>query len=274
MINYKKLETDGYLVVPNFLNSNDIDEILSQFKHYKSEFDISGPVNKNNNVILSDITESLKYKAQSLLENICKETDIIVTGISRKIENLDSSIIKFGWHQDHEMYYTHQDAYNCVHFWIPIVKPDITQTGIDVIPHSKFEEQSPDIFKKYIKAKGAKRFLLRPPNIEMHDDEGGDLVMLDFDLNIVKETPIVGPGDLILLRGDTIHRSQLRSDNSPWRMSIAFWAFNLDAVLSKERFYSGCEMKRSMIANNPTAYNGLEKLYKTATELTIRNFLK
>ena len=172
------------------------------------------------------------------------------------------------------MYYTHQDAYNCVHFWIPIVKPDITQTGIDVIPHSKFEEQSPDIFKKYIKAKGAKRFLLRPPNIEMHDDEGGDLVMLDFDLNKVKETPIVGPGDLILLRGDTIHRSQLRSDNSPWRLSIAFWAFNLDAVISKERFYSGCEMKRSMIANNPTAYNELEELYKTATELTIRDFLK
>lgn len=274
MIDYKKLETDGYLVIPNFLNSSEVDGILAQFKTYRAAFDTSGPVNKNYNVIYSDITESLKNKAQSLLESICNETNITVSGFGKKAEHLDSSITNFGWHQDHEVYYTYQDAYNCVHFWIPIVKPDTSRTGIDVIPHSKFEEKSPDIYKKYIKSKGAKRFLLRPPNIEMHDDEGGDIVMLDFDFDEVKDTPNVGPGDLVLLRGDTIHRSQLRSNSSPWRLSIAFWAFNLDAVVSKEQFYSGCDMKKSMIANNPTVFNKIAEKYKTATSLTMRHFLK
>ena len=47
-----------------------------------------------------------------------------------------------------------------------------------------------------------------------------------------------------------------------------------DAVVSKEQFYSGCDMKKSMIANNPTVFNKIAEKYKTATSLTMRHFLK
>jgi len=274
MINYKKLETDGYLVIPNFLNSSEVEEILNQFRFYKEEFDTSGPDNKNYNVIYSDLTESLTNKAKSLIENISNNTDIKLSGFGEKLENIDSSITKFGWHQDHEVYYTYQDAYNCVHFWIPIVKPDINQTGIDIVPHSKFEKICPAIFQKYIKSKGAKRFLLRPPRIEMYDDEGGELIFLDFDFDDIKDTPTVGPGDLILLRGDAIHRSQIRNDNAPWRLSVAFWAFNLEANITKERFYSGCEMKKTMIKNNPKAFKNIANEFESNDTLLMRDFLK
>lgn len=273
MIDYKKLETDGYLVIPNFLNSNEVNEILNQFEIYKEQFNSTGPDNKNYNVIYSDLTESLTHKAQTLVDNINKETNIKLSGFGKKLENLDSSITKFGWHQDHEVYYTYQDAYNCVHFWIPIVKPDITQTGIDVIPHTRIEKALPELYQKNIKAKGAKRFLLRPPRIEMHDDETGELIYLDFDFDTIKETPNVGSGDLILLRGDTIHRSQIRTETTPWRLSVAFWAFNLEAELTKERFYRGCEMKRFMIKNNPKAFEGIAKAFDSSDTLIMRDFL-
>jgi hypothetical protein len=102
----------------------------------------------------------------------------------------------------------------------------------------------------------------------LYDDEIGDEIILDFDINEYSVTPPVMPGDLLLLKGDVIHRTQELSVD---RVAFSILAFDGDEVLTKEKFYSGCSHKKMMIKNNIDGYTGIVNAFNQYNSITIRS---
>jgi hypothetical protein len=269
-MNLKELETTGYTIIPNFLSNN---SVLTFCQKYTEGFNSNLLRNKNYKVISETPTESLLESINNILKQVSLETSIKVSVISNTISFFDSKLVHFNWHQEHESYYVYQNLYNSLNFWIPLIKEDKNQCGLDVIPHNTLEKISPDLFNNHIVGKGAKLFKTGKHNITMIDEERGGETLLDIDFESIKHTPQVGPGDLLLMRGDIIHRSQRRPDTAPKRLGMSIKAFDGYATIHKDVFFGGCSTKQQMIQNNLSNYRYLLDCYNKHNTITIDQFL-
>jgi hypothetical protein len=266
-VNTKDLETRGFLKIPNFLSVEEIDIIE------KTHYSIinSGSENKNYKVLRGPIPKSVEYKSFELLAKINQETDIRTNRLVSGADYLDNDFISFyKWHQDHESYYKWQNSYDHLNFWIPVVKPDPYYSGLEVIPLDNFRSIAPDFVDDYIIAQGAKICIKNFNPSRLKDDETGEIHDLTFDLDTIKETIIIKPGDLLLLRGDILHRSQ---PSATHRISLSYRAVNDNGIISKQKFFSGCLTKKIMINNNIKAFNKIISLFETHDTILIKDVL-
>src|SRR5262249_14288199 len=135
--------------------------------------------------------------------------------------------VSFRWHQDHDSYFVFQDHYNYLNCYIPIVKPVREKSNVSIIPMNALRERSPHVFAR-IRGRGASRFLpLRRFTIVTNDNTGGLHGVLPYDVNELAATPHLAAGDLLLLRGDMIHRTQ---DTDTDRVAASVRLTNLEGV--------------------------------------------
>ena len=270
-INFKELETKGFLIIPNFLNSDEVAELLDVYNSVITKYNTVGAKNKNYSVLRGTNPESVKIKSLNLLKLINSETNLKTNMLTTNgADYLDSKLIKFGWHQDHESYYKWQNAYNDLNFWIPIIKPKSTESGLHLVPFDKIKDIAPEITEQHIVGKGAKKFTTIINKTVMQDDETGDVLELDFNLELIKETTNICPGDLLLIRGDTIHCSQ---SSLTHRASISFRAVNGNGIITKDKFLSGCIKKHTMIKNNPGGFSKILSCFEKSNTILIKDIL-
>ena len=101
IFDFKNLETNGFVVVKNFLNAENI-------KQLKSNFDLSSAQekhNKNYNTIPSLAPHNIDHLICKVLDKIKKETDISVNWITPNGLWFNTAELEFNWHQDHEPYW-------------------------------------------------------------------------------------------------------------------------------------------------------------------------
>jgi Phytanoyl-CoA dioxygenase (PhyH) len=229
----KDLETKGYVVIPNFLDSTIIEELISDYTLQKKVFLLNYDKNKKHNII------SCRHKLDHLLKNIISriiaETNLNLGDSSTGGAYFDNQISQFEWHQDHEPYFKYRDSYNAVNFWIPFIKEHPDKSGLSVIPHDEFYKQSPDVFKSRIEGKGAKVFLVKNSSTIMRDDSSQTSDILPFDINDLSVTPDLGAGDLLILRQDLIHRTQ---DTINERVAISVRCYAKDAQVVNTNDFS------------------------------------
>lgn len=269
-MNLKDLETTGYTVIPNFLPKN---SILTFCRMYVEESTSAVLRNKNYNVVSGTLTESLLELINAILKQVSLETSIKVSAVPNSIAFFDSKQVHFNWHQEHESYYIYQNLYHSLNFWIPLIKENSNECGLELIPHNALEAIDPEVFNDRIVGKGAKRFKSKDNNTLMIDDELGIETELNVNFDLVKHIPEVSPGDLLLMRGDIIHRSQRRYDTAPRRLGMSINTFDGNTTINKDMFFSGCSTKQEMIQNNSSEYKYLIDCYNRHNTLTVEQLI-
>jgi hypothetical protein len=260
------IERRGFVIIPNFLNFQEIAEIEKTYQTLLLELEKQSDTNKNYNIFPGKIPNSVVVKADGILTEIRKYTGLLTNLVRPSASFIDNKLIKFGWHQDHEPYYLSQNAYHNLNFWIPIFKPTPDGNGMDVIPLDALAQKAPDLYQNHVLGKGATDWIRDDKNIRIKDNESGKIIPLDFDFNDLKSSPILNPGDLFLLRGDVPHRSQQPTAH---RLAISIQPIYTEQIITREKFYSGCENKREMINKAPGNFGRLVRAFDANSSLTL-----
>ena len=157
----------------------------------------------------------------------------------------------FGWHQDRESYYTCQNHHDYLNFYIPIIKPDNNRSNLSLIPFDRLRARSPDFCKRVL-GKGASKFdICGQKTILVDESQGEANCVLDYPLDELAETPPLGAGDLLLLRGDVIDRTQ---DADTLRVALSVRFANSRQEVSKSNLVRGGTKKFEMMVHQHIQY--------------------
>lgn len=246
------LRTAGYTVIPGFLTSAELGML-------RKEFVVIKPAqNKNYALKHSDIAKTLLgEKVMALSKEVEKLTQLKIDILMQTVLYTDTGHLNFGWHQDHESQYVFQQSLNHLNFYIPIIKPDPTKSGLSVVPMDLLEQHIGSTVNNFI-GSAAKKFFVHNGVTFVQDDETGERYDMPVDINSIAVTPELSPGDLFLIRGDVIHKTQ---DCDTRRVSISMRAIE-DSTINKTKLFSGCNEKMQYIKNNHRYYDTIKQIFE------------
>ena len=166
--------------------------------------------------------------------------------------------ISFPWHQDYESFFSSQNHYDYLNFYIPIVKPLREKSNLTVVPFDALERESPRTFQRVVRG-GATRFVdVGDQRIAVAEDAGTAHV-LPVDIERLAETPLLSGGDLLLMRGDVIHRTQ---DTDTERVSLSLRVASTKTVIRRSRLADGPLAKARTMTNNPPMYEPIFRAFE------------
>lgn len=263
-----KLETDGYLVLKNFLTFEEVSLL-------KNDYQLQPLVNNNNyplKISSSEATNEIKKKVKNILDDISNSTSLKVDKILNNSIYTDTSLKKYPWHQDHESFYIFQQHKNYLNFFITFIKPNKSESGLNIIPFDKLKEKSQFYFDK-ICGSGATTFIIKENITQVSNNETGEKYTLPFRLDEIKISPELEETDLLIIRGDVIHQTQ---QGLSTRVAISIRCTNSSSLISKEKLYQGCRIKSKYLENNPAPYEKLNNIFEkySKNEITALEFLE
>src|SRR5205814_6232367 len=126
-------------------------------------------------------------------------------------------------------------------FYIPIIKPVRGKSNLAVVPFDVLGARSPEIAQAS-RGRGATRFAVKSGRMTVvHDNaRGGRHGTLPFLLDDIAVTPELDAGDLLLLRGDVIHRTQ---DTDTRRVAASLRMMNARTRISRDEMVRGGMVK-------------------------------
>jgi hypothetical protein len=249
------LDTKGFLVVPGFFGPVEVAELLEDFRTgpppsaYPHGFKLMG------RRALKRVWPTI----QGLAERVRNATSIDVDLLTRMtfshyIVTERTERTSF-WHQDFDVdYRLTRDHKNYLNFYVPIVKPDPRRSNVSVIPFDTLRERSESAFERLdgggglrLVPDGRGRTQVFGNNGEIIDgrDANEPLFMLEFDIDELAVTPSLAAGDLLLMRGDLIHRTQ---DTTTARTSASI------RVTSSKKRIARSRMPETWEAKDPLAW--------------------
>jgi hypothetical protein len=164
----------------------------------------------------------------------------------------------YPWHQDHVSFFIFQQHLDYLNFYIPIIKADLERSNLSVIPFDALTAAAPDEISRLIGA-GACRFLpMTEGTTRVMDDEAGRTFTLPLNLDTLAVTPTLAPGDLLLLRGDVIHKTQ---EGATDRVAVSFRRVGTQRILKKARLHQGGPTKLAMIAASRALYGPIQQCF-------------
>jgi ectoine hydroxylase-related dioxygenase (phytanoyl-CoA dioxygenase family) len=237
MVDLSLLETQGFLVVPDFLNSKEVavlkwghDQLRlenntdTESKHSYEDFE------KMFGVPFA--VAALVYpKIKQMSDQITASTDIKLNFVNEQcngfyadlkfINGNDGNDNTLVWHQDQGAWTLHQQSYNYINFYIMVNKENPNTTNLSVIPQNVLTDRIPAQINKIVR-QGAQRFFPKDKETLVKNDNTDEEYTLPFNIEDIAKSPNLLPGDVLLVRGDTIHRSQ---DNLSPRVAASFRVF-------------------------------------------------
>jgi len=241
------LSYDGYTVVPNFLNAEELELFRTDYTSNATTFGHYGI-----KMVTRSVMDSVASNFTSMLSEIRQSTSIKADSIIYPQLYINNQKTSFDWHQEHESWYLEQESINHLNFYIPLHKESPHKSGISVIPMWVFKNQHDLLYNK-----GARRFV-PGERTKVIDDDAGEEFYLDFDINKYSVTPNIMPGDLLLMRGDLIHKTQ---DTETERYSVSIRCTYGGKIISKSRLFSGCDTKMRYLENNSKLYNRVKNTF-------------
>lgn len=248
-VNYSDLDTRGFVVVPNVLSEQDVERITLDYKRAKQSFDERGNANQNYNMLAGG-PHKASSKIAAVVDEINRATDIDIDIIAGLCSYFDTSILQFGWHQDHEPFFMWQLAREYVNFWIPLIKPKKEEANVRVVPFDKLPE---DFLTNHVFGRGAQRFeSTADRTVITSDDEGKQTTLEGVSFDHLFEIPEIGVGDALIMRGDLIHDTQRTKS---FRVAVSIKALNCyDRVVTRSKFFTGSNSKQNTINKNVDDY--------------------
>jgi len=250
----KNLDSIGYVYIPNFLSATELKLLNSEYQHSETT------ENKSYSLVHSKLAKKiLGSKIKAVMDAVNEQTSLHVDYITPTVNYMDTENLFFDWHQDHESYYVYQQSKNHLNFYMPVVKPDPTKSGVSLIPMDRLLEYLTAPQPDRIIDSGAKRFVLHTNYTEVIDDEHGKGFKIPVNLNRIAVSPELNAGDLLLIRGDVIHKTQ---DSETHRVAISVRVTDGTAPVSLKRLKTGCEEKTKYIKRNQPYYDKIFALFE------------
>ena len=243
----KDLETRGFVVVRSFLSEAEVEACREDFATREINAE-------NRNYNLSATTgradEIVRERVKQALSEVSARTDLAVDLPLAGCYFATARGVSFAWHQDHESFYAIQNHYDYLNFYIPIVKPRPDKSNLSIIPFDALEREYPEAHRLLVK-NGAARFNHVEGRILVFRDEPGTTHWVEGDLDHLAHTPELAAGDLLLIRGDVIHRTQ---DTETERVSLSFRATSAATIVERRRLTEGGLPKAWMMMNDARTY--------------------
>ncbi|CAB4133345.1 hypothetical protein UFOVP257_146 [uncultured Caudovirales phage] len=256
------LGISGYSIVKNFLTPTEIQSLSNDYSQNKT----IDNTNYTASVASRSIEDILFPKIRIMLELIKKKSGItadFLIPIACYLNNKDSD---FKWHQDHESFYVHQQHKNYLNFYIPFVKPDSKKSGLGIIPLDLLGMHCPYHINKIVNS-GATRFFPNGNSTEVYNDDSGEQYILPINLDELAEYPELFVGDLLIMRGDIIHKTQ---DTLTNRNAVTVRCTDGDIMVNKNTLVNGCEKKLTIIKNNQRMYDNIISKFGDNNEIAAK----
>lgn len=244
----KDLTTTGYVLIKNYLTTEEVKSLVNCYtdlveSHNRNYFLAIAPRDK-----LTDISP----KIINTLKEIGIETDIIVDMMLPIAMYADTSKFSTAWHQDHESYFYFQQHYNYLNFYIILKKEDPTRSGLSVVPFDKLKDCTN--FDKIL-GSGAKLFFPGKAGTVVTSQETEEIFNLPININDIATTPDLEVGDLLLLRGDIIHRTQ---DSDTHRLALSIRCTKSNSLIKLEPLENLNRSKQKYIDNDFQSFQNLK----------------
>lgn len=273
-VSYEAMDTQGYLLIRSFLDEDEVAMLQQDFATARLE------VNSNYSVrrLSADAMDRLQSKfdevnrqvaAHSSVEVDCMNDGVYFATFSEKatLSAPRGNTQAFPWHQDHENYWMWHDVKNYLNFYMPVEKPVLEKSNLTVVPLDRLKARAPSIHDKLL-GRGATRVLQSGKQwIVKDDDQGGIVGKLDFDLAEIEETPQLRPGDLLLMRGDLIHRTQ---DSSTRRIAASVRFINSNISVPRSSLARGSAAKILMMLNARYLFEPVFRCFDRAGNGSVR----
>ena len=257
-LKYSDIDTRGFLLIRSFLSQEQIEMLREDFEAASLEQNSNYSVRRMSVDALENLDRQCREVIQDVQEQSQVRVNLLNDGIFFATFSEKSTLVKlrpgpqqFPWHQDHENYWMWQDLKNYLNFYLPIVKPNREQSNLTLAPFDRFQERAPEVYQRLV-GRGATRvyrsrvFRSGAAWMIKDDDRGGKVGKLDFDLAEIEETPLLEAGDLLLMRGDLIHRTQ---DSATRRIAASIRYINGDTFIRRSSLVCGGWVKTLMMLN-------------------------
>jgi ectoine hydroxylase-related dioxygenase (phytanoyl-CoA dioxygenase family) len=264
MYNIENFESSGYVVIKNFLDQHEVHMLLDDYNNYCSQHTIVK--NYPEAYCSSAILDQIKPKIKNLCQLITDQTSITVDTVIPKNLYFDTSWFNAGWHQDHASWFLFQDNQNHLNFHLVLSKENSDQSGLGLIPLDTISQYTSEL--EHSVSKGAMSFRSHDGYTDAQDDELGTHFKIPVGLNSIAVYPTVYPGDLLLFRGDVIHRTQ---DDNTKRISLSVRCANSAGIISKSRIVPSTDgnTPEFRLTINQERYNTVSKIFGDRETITI-----
>ena len=248
-VNWKELETRGFIHIPGFLSKYDLEDCRADYAVQPVE-----EANRNNAVSGASerATARLEPRVNELMALVNANTDIRVDC------NLGSYYFAttrgvFPWHQDHESYFTSQNHHDYLNLFIPVVKPRPDKSNLCLVPFDVLKRESPKTFERVVGGGATMAYNLPDRQILVQSDSGLAHVSR-VPLDRLAFTPQLEAGDLLLLRGDILHRTE---DGDTERVALSMRLGYSKTVVRRAKLADGGLAKLRTMSGNFQLYEPL-----------------
>lgn len=151
------------------------------------------------------VPASLARKLRQVERNCFPGTPMISVGafLFRVAADPALPTVDFPWHVDHESFYLYGQHRNYLNIWIPVEKERACDANLCVVPFDRLAAADPDLCR-LVEGRGA----IKVDGRRFAFDATGMTRDCGFDLDSIAEAPELRSGDLLVLRGDVLHRTQ------------------------------------------------------------------
>jgi hypothetical protein len=230
---WSDLETRGFVVLRSLLSD---EETKVQAQHYaaaaRSKIEAYYTAKA-----LAELVAPVHDRIAALLPEITQSTSILADAVKSGGGYFPTEHTALGWHTDFLTDYVNQGAYHYLNFWIPVIKPDPTRSGLAIVPMDRLAREIPRAFELSL-GRGAASYQR-------------DRFVFDRDGQIIEVPSMVGPdalceiptlrvGDALVVRGDVFHRTQ---DVETHRVALSIRAVRRGQVLKKSILLTTSEKK-------------------------------
>jgi len=255
-IDWKDLETKGFIHVRGFFNEREVDACRTDYTVQPVDAN-----NRNNAVsVASDLaTSTLQPALEDVMARVRENTNIRVD------RNLGAYYFAtargvFPWHQDHESWFTTQNHYDYLNLFIPIVKPRKDKSNLCIVPFDVLEQENLKMFRRLVGGGAMLAYDLADRQLLFQSDSGRAHVTR-VPLERLAFVPQLEAGDLLIMRGDIVHRTQ---DGDTERVALSIRLGNSQTLVRRSRLADGGLTKMRTMAQNLQAYEPIFRAFDRA----------
>lgn len=246
---FTNLKLRGFVTIRNFLSEDDLSLVREEYESARSASQANG--NYNVPPGSSRLNRYFERRLDAVSERAHADAGVHADITTGSLFFSTKKGVNFPWHQDHESYFLFQDHYHYLNFYIPFIKEKIEASNMCLIPFDSLTAAAPDHIARIVGG-GAKRFRTESDGTTVFDDEYDTTYRMPVNLDRIAVVPELNAGDLLLLRGDIIHRTQ---DSTSNRVAVSFRKVSSRSVINRRRLSSGGQTKRDMMKKGGTVYD-------------------
>ncbi len=252
------LETKGYVLMRGFLPPDDLEVLQADAAQAPSD----GNRNYNLMTASAEAAALVSTRVDALLAEVNEQTALNVhapAGANYFATGVAAGI-NFPWHQDHESYFIYQNHYDYLNFYMPIVKPATEKSNVSLMPFDVLEREAPRVYERFLRS-GARHFQEVAGRSLAVSDETGEVWLMPKHITELGVTPHLAAGDLLLFRGDMLHRTQ---DADTVRVAMSLRRACDTSPIRRDRLVSGGVRKALMMSNYPLIYQAMFEVFDAA----------